>query len=389
MKENKILNNKPFLEGQEMAFIQEAISCNFISGNGEFTKRCQEWFREKFHFPTTLLTTSCTDALEMSALLLDLKPGDEVILPSYSFVSVANAFLLHGATLRFADSSPDHPNIDPDSIRSLVNEKTKAIVVIHYAGMAVDLASIMDICAKHNIYLIEDAAHAIGVKYKEKYLGSYGDLSVMSFHESKNITCGEGGCLIINNESFKERAEIILEKGTNRSKFRRGEVNKYEWIDIGASYLLSDINAAMLLGQLHQMEYINEKRRELWSKYYEALKPLEEEGLISLPQIPDGAENHNAHIFYVRLKHQLQRDDFLDWMNKAGIWAIFHYLPLHNSPYYSDKYEGAPLSNAIGFAKTIVRLPLHLYITEQQFAHIINCCLVYFDKLRNKVVKNQ
>ena len=380
MKEYKILNNKPFLEGQEMAFIQEAISCNFISGNGPFTKRCQQWFSDHFSFPTTLLTNSCTDALEMSALLLDLQPGDEVILPSYCFVSVANAFLLHGATLRFADSTKEHPNIDPESIRSLVNEKTKAIVVIHYAGMCVDLESITDICAKQNICLIEDAAHAIGVKHQDKYLGSYGDLSVISFHESKNISCGEGGCLIVNNEKYKSRAEIILEKGTNRSDFRRGEVNKYEWIDIGASYLLSDINAAMLLAQLEQLDYINNKRRDLWNKYYTALKPLEEEGKLSLMHIPKGAEDHNAHIFYIQLKHKLERDDFIAWMKTAGIWAIFHYLPLHSSPYFKDKYTGVELSNSVNFANTIVRLPLHLYITGENFEYIIKSCKLYFQK---------
>ena len=383
MKEKKILNNKPFLEGQEMAFIQEAISCNFISGNGPFTKRCQDWFTENFSFPTTLLTTSCTDALEMSALLLDLKPGDEVILPSYCFVSVANAFLLHGATLRFADSTEGHPNIDPKSIESLVNKKTKAIVVIHYAGMAVDLDAISNICAKHNIYLIEDAAHAVGVKHKDKYLGTYGDLAAMSFHESKNISCGEGGCLIINNEKFKARAEIILEKGTNRTQFRRGEINKYEWVDLGASYLLSDINAAMLLAQLEQLKHINTKRRALWDRYFDALKPLEDEGKLLLAKVPKGAEGHNAHIFYIKLKHKLQRDDFLEWMNKAGIWAIFHYLPLHNSPFFKEKYHGEALPNSIEFANTIVRLPLHLYISDQDFDHIINSCKVYFQKLSN------
>ncbi|MCL4168548.1 UNVERIFIED_CONTAM: hypothetical protein GTU68_065707, partial [Idotea baltica] len=198
-----------------MAFIEEAISSNFISGNGPFTKRVQSWMIEHFSFPKTLLTTSCTDALEMSALLLDIKPGDEIILPSYAFVSIANAFIIHGATLKFADSENDHPNIDPSSIEQLISEKTKAVVVIHYAGMIVDLTRIQNICAKHNIYLIEDAAHAIGVKYNDRYLGSYGDLSVMSFHESKNITCGEGGCLIVNNDQFSDRAEILLEKGTN------------------------------------------------------------------------------------------------------------------------------------------------------------------------------
>ena len=363
-----------------MAFIQEAISCNFIAGNGPFTKRCQDWFSQNFSFPKTLLTTSCTDALEMAALLLELEPGDEVILPSYCFVSVANAFLLHGATLRFADSTESHPNIDPNSVASLVNEKTKAIVVIHYAGIAVNLKSIKDICGKHNIYLIEDAAHAIGVKYQDKYLGSFGDLSVISFHESKNITCGEGGCLILNNDKFADRAEILLEKGTNRTQFRKGEVNKYEWVDLGASYLLSDINAAMLLGQLHQLEYINKQRISLWQKYYDALKPMADQGFFRLPQIPTHNSDHNAHIFYIQLKHQLQRDDFLDWMNKSGIWAIFHYLPLHLSPYYKNKYVGPELANSVRFSKTIVRLPLHLYITEDNFEHIINCCKVYFEK---------
>lgn len=366
-----------------MAFIQEAISCNFISGNGPFTKRCQEWFKAQFDFPSTLLTTSCTDALEMAALLLELKPGDEVILPSYSFVSVANAFLLHGATLKFADCDDHHPNISLKSIEQLINPKTKAIVVIHYAGMAVDLEGIMDICAKHNITLIEDAAHAIGVKYKNKYLGNFGDLSVMSFHESKNITCGEGGCLIINNEKFKNRAEILHEKGTNRTQFRRGEINKYEWLDLGASYLLSDINAAMLLGQLEQLELINSKRRTLWNKYFHALKAIESKGFIKLPNIPPGAENHNAHIFYIQLKNKLQRDDFLHWMNQSSIWAIFHYLPLHKSPFFRDKYEGEELPNTIEFSNTLVRLPLHLYISEKEFKHIINCCILYFEKLEN------
>jgi len=380
-KNEKIANNKPYLQGEEMAFIQEAISSNFISGNGPYTKKVQSWFSENFLFPKTLLTTSCTDALEMSALLLDIKPGDEVILPSYAFVSVANAFLLHGASLRFADSTSHHPNIDPSSIEELITEKTKAIVIIHYAGMAVDLKRIKNICAKHNIYLIEDAAHAVGVKHKNHYLGTYGDLSVMSFHESKNITCGEGGCLIINNDQFSERADILLEKGTNRSAFRKGQVNKYEWVDLGASYLLSDLNAAMLLGQLHQLQFINEGRRTLWNKYYDALKPLEEKGLLKLPHINEDQKGHNGHIFYLELKHHLQRDDFLEYMDKAGIWAIFHYLPLHKSPYYKDKYQGKPLPNAEKFSNAIVRLPLHLHINDESFNYIIKCCRDYFNHL--------
>jgi len=364
-----------------MAFIEEAISSNFISGNGPFTHRVQSWMSEKFSFPKTLLTTSCTDALEMSALLMDIQAGDEVILPSYAFVSIANAFLIHGASLKFADSTDIHPNVDPTSIEKLITEKTKAIVVIHYAGMAVDIQRIKNICLEHNIYLIEDAAHAIGVKYQDQYLGTYGDLGVMSFHESKNITCGEGGCLIINNDRFSERAEILLEKGTNRSAFRKGETKKYEWVDIGASYLLSDINAAMLLGQLHQLEKINSGRRRLWYKYYEALKPLEEKGLLKLPQLNEDQTEHNAHIFYLELKHQLQRDDFLEWLNKAGIWAIFHYLPLHSSPYFKDKYHGESLPNAVKFSNNIVRLPLHMHINDEDFKHIIKCCKVYFDRL--------
>lgn len=378
MKE-KIVNNKPYLKGEEMAFVEEAISSNFISGNGPFTKRVQSWLKENLSFPKSLLTTSCTDALEMSALLLELQPGDEVILPSYAFVSIANAFLIHGAKLKFADSKIDHPNIDPDSIERLITEKTKAIVIIHYAGMVVDIERIKNICAKHKIILIEDAAHAIGVKHKDKYLGSYGDLAVISFHESKNITCGEGGCLIINNDRFADRAEILLEKGTNRSAFRRGEVNKYEWVDLGASYLLSDINAAILLGQLHQLSVITDGRRDLWNRYYNALKPLEEKGLVKLAQLNEGQKEHNAHIFYLELKHKIQRDDFLDWMNKSGIWAIFHYLPLHESPFYKDKYKGDALPNSIKFSNCLVRLPLHMHLKDESFNHIIDSCYTYFN----------
>ncbi len=368
MAVGRIYYNRPYIQGNEMAYIQEAIQQNFISGQGPFTKKCQDWFDRQLGFERTLLTTSCTDALEMCALLLDLKEGDEVILPSFAFVSVANAFLLHGATLKFADSQSDHPNLSLESVESLINNRTRAIVFIDYAGMGVGVDQMRQLAENHNLVLIEDAAHGLGANYKNKKIGSFGHLSTLSFHESKNITCGEGGALIVNDERYFERACVLLEKGTNRNKFRQGVINKYEWVDKGASYLLSDLNAAMLLGQLENLQFINEKRIEIWNTYRSAFENINEE--ISLPTLPEFCD-HNAHIFYLLMNSEESQKEILNFLNLKSIWATFHYLPLHLSPFFKDQYYGPELKNAVKFSESIVRLPLHLHLAEVDINYII------------------
>ena len=288
--------NKPYLSGKETDYIREAVLSGKISGDGLFTKRCHDFFEQKYGFKKVLLTTSCTDALEMAAILIDIQPGDEVIMPSYTFVSTANAFVLRGARIVFADSNKDNPNIDTDLIETLITPKTKAIVPIHYAGIACDMDKIMSLAEKYKLFVVEDAAQAIDSYFKDRPLGSIGHLAAFSFHETKNIISGEGGILIINDKRFIERAEIIREKGTNRSAFFRGEVNKYEWVDIGSSFLPSDIIAAFLFAQLENLNDIQEKRKQIWQTYHNNLKPLEYEGKIRLPHIPYFS-TYNAHMF--------------------------------------------------------------------------------------------
>lgn len=363
--------NKPYFTGAEAEMLSQAAQSGHISGNGEFTRRCQQFFELRYGLKKTFLASSCTDALEMAALLADIKDGDEVICPSFAFVSTANAFVLRGAKMIFADSCANHPNIDADKIEGLITPKTKAIVVIHYAGVACDMDKIMALARKHNLFVIEDAAQAIDSFYKGKPLGSIGHFAAFSFHETKNIISGEGGLLVVNDERFIARAEIIWEKGTNRAAFFRGEVNKYSWVDLGSSFLPSEIIAAFLYAQLLALEKIQTRRKEIWQSYFNGLKGLSAQGYIKLPVIP-GYAGHNAHIFYLCAKNNLQRNKLLDFLNEQGIHAVFHYLPLHSSPYYEKKHDGRILHSATHFSETLLRLPFFFEIKAEEQRFVID-----------------
>lgn len=365
----KIPFNKPFLTGKETEYIKEAVLSGKISGNGDFTKRCQHFFEEKYGFKKCLLTTSCTDALEMTAMLCDIQPGDEVIVPSYTFVSTALAFVRAGAKIVFADSMAHNPNIDAEKIESLITERTKVIIPMHYAGIACDMDKIMDIANKHNLLVVEDAAQGIDSYYKSRPLGSIGHLAAFSFHETKNIISGEGGMLVINDEKFIRRAEILWEKGTNRAEFFRGEVNKYGWVDIGSSFLPSEVIAAFLWAQLEHLEQIQAKRIKLWNTYYELLAPIAEAGAFSLPNIPEYATN-NAHMFYLVCSNLEERTRLISTLKSEGILAVFHYLSLHSSPYYQDKHDGRTLPNCDHYADCLVRLPMFYELEEKDVIKI-------------------
>ena len=371
--------NKPYLTGKEMQYIEEAVKSGKISGNGFFTKKCQEFFEKEFGFKKTLLTTSCTDALEMAAILADIKEGDEVIVPSFTFVSTALAFVRQGADIVFADSYSDNPNINADQIEALITEKTKAIVVVHYAGVACDMDKIMSIANKHGIIVIEDAAQAIDSYYiskdgTKKALGSIGHLSAFSFHETKNIISGEGGMLCINDDRFIQRAEIIWEKGTNRSQFFRGEVDKYSWVDTGSSFLPSEIISAFLWAQIENMRDIQDKRIKIWNRYYEGLSNFEPVSIKKpkLPLVPEYATN-NAHMFYLVCDNVDDRTKFIQHLKDKGILSVFHYLSLHKSSYY-EKYSTrkSELPNSDMFSDCLVRLPLFYELTDEQVEYIIN-----------------
>ena len=371
--------NKPYLTGKEMQYIEDAVKSGKISGNGLFTKKCQEFFEKEFGFKKTLLTTSCTDALEMAAILADIKEGDEVIVPSFTFVSTALAFVRQGADIVFADSYPNNPNIDADQIEALITEKTKVIVVVHYAGVACDMDKIMSIADKHGIIVIEDAAQAIDSYYiskdgTKKALGSIGHLSAFSFHETKNIISGEGGMLCINDDRFIQRAEIIWEKGTNRSQFFRGEVDKYSWVDTGSSFLPSEIISAFLWAQIENMRDIQHKRIKIWNHYYEGLSSFEPVSIKKpkLPLVPEYATN-NAHMFYLVCDNVDDRTRFIQHLKDKEILSVFHYLSLHKSSYY-EKYSTrkSELPNSDMFSDCLVRLPLFYELTDEQVDYIIN-----------------
>jgi dTDP-4-amino-4,6-dideoxygalactose transaminase len=362
--------NKPYLTGKETIYIEDAVKSGKISGNGKYTKLCQDFFEKQFGFKKTLLTTSCTDALEMAAILINIQPGDEVIMPSYTFVSTANAFVLRGAKIVFADSNNDNPNIDANKIESLITSKTKAIVPVHYAGIACDMDLIMDLANKHNLYVIEDAAQAVDSYYTGKDgikrpLGSIGHLAAFSFHETKNIISGEGGMLAINDEQFINRAEIIWEKGTNRSSFFRGEVDKYGWVDIGSSFLPSEIIAAFLWAQLENLEKIQNKRKELWNSYYTGIKNWAEINNIIVPIIPSYATN-NAHMFYLVCNSLEQRTQIIEKLKSHAIMAVFHYISLHRSPFYISKHQGGELLETDRFTDCLLRLPLFFELDNQK-----------------------
>ena len=369
--------NKPYLSGKETSYIEEAVRSGKISGNGMFTKKCQSFFQERYGFGKCLLTTSCTDALEMAALLLDIQAGDEVIIPSYTFVSTALAFVRQGAVIRFIDSRPDHPGMDEDAIEKVISAKTKAIIAVHYAGVACDMDKIMSIAEKHKLWVVEDAAQAIDSFYKGRPLGGIGHLGCFSLHETKNIQCGEGGMLTINHKAFEKRAEIIWEKGTNRAEFFRGEVNKYGWVDIGSSFLPSEITAAFLWAQLEHLENIQKKRLAIWEQYYQGLKPLQDAGLINLPLIPSYAGN-NAHMFYLVAKNPEQRSQLIDALRQQEILAVFHYLSLHKSPYYKEKYRGEELQQADRYSDCLLRLPLYYELSKENISRIIGFLKKYF-----------
>lgn len=369
--------NKPFLTGKETIYIEQAVATGKISGDGSFTKKCHAFFEETFGFRKALLTTSCTDALEMAAILLNLQEGDEVIVPSYTFVSTANAFVLRGAKLIFADSRADHPGMDEARIEALITPKTKAIVVVHYAGVACDMDIIMDIAHRHHLFVVEDAAQAIDSYYKGKPLGSIGHLGAFSFHETKNIISGEGGMLVINDPQFIERAEIIREKGTNRSKFFRGEVDKYNWVDIGSSFLPSDIIAAFLFAQLENLGTIQAKRKLLWDTYWKALQPVRD--YVSLPQIPEFATN-NAHMFYLVCKSIDERDALIQHLKRDGIMAVFHYQSLHSSNFYADKHDGRDLEMVEFYTSNLLRLPMFFELSPNDIQNKIAPSLLSFYK---------
>lgn len=354
--------NKPYMTGLETEYIRQAVESGKISGNGMFTQQCQKFFQEKYGFKECLLTTSCTDALEMAAILTGVGPGDEVIVPSYTFVSTALAFVRQGAKIVFCDSCRDNPNIDPSEIEKLVTARTKAIVPVHYAGVACDMDAIMDIANRHGLLVVEDAAQAIDSFYTGKdgvrrALGSIGHLAAFSFHETKNIISGEGGMLVVNDPRFIRRAEIIWEKGTNRAEFFRGEVNKYGWVDTGSSFLPSEIVAAFLWAQLEKLDAIQAKRCEIWNAYHAALAPLAEKGFFLLPTIPSYATN-NAHMFYLVYPDLDSRSNFIAAMKARGVQCVFHYLSLHSSPFYSQRHDGRILLNCDKFADCLVRLPM-------------------------------
>lgn len=363
--------NKPYFTGKELDFIRDAVAREKLSGNGYYTQSCQQFFTKQYGFKKTLLTQSCTDALEMSALLLNIKPGDEVIVPAFTFVSSANAFALRGASLVFADSEEKTPNIDVNQVSQLITERTKALVVVHYAGVACDMDPVITLAKKHNLFVVEDAAQAINSFYKGKPLGSFGDLSCFSFHETKNIISGEGGMLVVNDDRFINRSEIIWEKGTNRSAFSRGEVDKYNWIDIGSSFLPSEITAAFLWAQLQEIEVIQRKRLTVWNRYQQGLQFQAQEGHLVLPYIPSYATN-NAHMYYIMCRNVNERNALMAYLKDKGIQAIFHYLPLHESPFFVKQYKGKQLTRSIQYSECILRLPFYTELSEQDIDHVIN-----------------
>lgn len=369
--------NKPFLTGKETQYIEQAVGLGHLSGDGEFTKKCHHFFESKYGFKKTLLTTSCTDALEMCAILINTQPQDEIIIPSYTFVSCANAFVLRGAKIVFADCEANSPNIDADLLEDLVTPKTKAIVVVHYAGIACDMDKIMNFANRYGLYVIEDAAHSIDSFYKNQPLGSLGHLATFSFHETKNVISGEGGMIVINDQQFNNRAEIIREKGTNRSAFFRGEINKYEWVDIGSSFLPSEITAAFLFSQLEQINIIQEKRIQLWQRYFHNLLSLSNSGFFTLPQIPDYG-HCNGHLFYLVCNKPETRTQLIEYLHRENIQAVFHYVSLHSSTYYQHFHGQRLLPNCHRFSNCLMRLPLFYELTIEEVDDICNHIIQFF-----------
>lgn len=371
--------NAPPIVGSEVEYMQSAMASGKLCGDGGFTRRCQQWMEQHFGSKKVLLTPSCTASLEMAALLIDLQPGDEVIMPSYTFVSTANAFVLRGATIVFVDVRPDTLNIDETLIEAAITPKTRAIVPVHYAGVACEMDSIMALAAKHKLYVIEDAAQGVMSQYQGRALGTIGHIGCFSFHETKNYTAGgEGGATLINDAKLVERAEIIREKGTNRSQFFRGQVDKYTWRDIGSSYLMADLQAAYLWAQLEAAEQINQQRLRLWQRYYDALQPLAAAGRIELPVVPKNCR-HNAHMFYIKLRDSDDRQALISWMKEAEILTVFHYIPLHSSPAGErfGRFHGDDAFTTLE-SERLLRLPLFYNLSDNNQRTVISSLLSFF-----------
>ena len=361
--------NIPYYSGKEKKSISNVMDTKVLTGDFDLMEKSQQFLENKYQFHKVFLTNSCTTALEMAALLVEIEPGDEVIIPSYTYVSTANAFALRGAKLVFADSKQNHPNIDEDQIERLITTKTKAIVVVHYAGVACDMEKVLEIARKKNILVIEDAAQCIDSFYKKKALGTIGDIACFSFHETKNIHCGEGGCIVINNSNIVSRADRIKNKGTNRSAFMRNEVKKYEWVDLGFSATPSAISVAFLSPQLQDIDKVQEKRKKIWNRYFENLSVPHFKDKVQLPSIPEYASN-NAHIFYLVCKSENERNKLIEHLKKHSIQAVFHYQTLHDSSYYVDKHDGRQLPNAEKYSKCLLRLPLFFDLSLKDVDYI-------------------
>lgn len=371
--------NKAVYLPESFEYVKDVLQHGKIAGDGTYTKLCSQWMEERFHAKRVLLTTSCTAALEMAAILLDIREGDEVIMPSYTFVSTANAFVRCGARIVFVDIRPDTMNINETLIENAITEKTKAIVVVHYAGVSCEMDCVMDVAHRNNLPVIEDAAQGVMSSYKGKALGTIGDLGGYSFHETKNYTMGEGGALIINNEKYITRAEIIREKGTNRSRFHRGEIDKYSWVDQGSSFLPSELNVSYLYGQLLAADVINEARMKVWQYYEQGLKRFGEKGEIDLPTIPEGCR-HNAHMFYIKLKNLAERTRFIDYMRTFGIGCVFHYIPLHSSEggIRYGRFAGNDVWTTQE-SERLVRLPLYYKISEKEMEEVLRRIVDYLE----------
>lgn len=376
-KLTRIPFNRPFLTGRELENIANVMIDRRFSGDGPYSRYCEKFLEVRYKFGRVLLTTSCTDALEMAALLLDIQPGDEVILPSFTFPSTANAFALRGAKLMFADSLSNHPNVDPDAIADLITPKTKAIVVVHYSGMACDMNRISEIASSVTAPIVEDAAHAIDATYFGKPLGTFGALATLSFHETKNVHCGEGGMIAINSEKYLRRADIIREKGTNRTAFFRGEVEKYGWMDIGSSFLPGEMTAAFLAAQLESIEEIQAVRITKWNRYFNNLNAVLSQYNVQLPSLPEGASN-NAHLFYLVCDARKVRNELIRYLDANNIQAVFHYQSLHASPYFHDKHDGRDLPNCDRFSDCLVRLPLFHELPDDYIDRICESVLNFF-----------
>jgi len=373
--------NVPPYTGKELDYIKQAIESQKICGDGQFTKKCKEWMMQQTGTADALLTTSCTHALELAAILSDIQPGDEVIMPSYTFVSTADAFVLRGAKIVFVDIRPDTMNIDENLIEEAITEKTKALVPVHYAGVGCEMDKILAIAKKHGLYVVEDAAQGVMASYKGQALGAIGDFGCFSFHETKNYSMGEGGALLIKDPAYIEKAEITREKGTNRSKFFRGQVDKYTWVDYGSSYLPSDMNAAYLYAQLEVAEVINKDRLNSWNLYYESLEPLQDDGYIELPYVPKECK-HNAHMFYIKVKDLYERTRLIAHLKENGIASAFHYVPLHSSPAGKrfGKFSGEDVYTTVE-SDRLLRLPMYYGLKESDMKYVTEMTYKYF---RNK-----